>query len=315
VTISTRCSHLTKPAMLAATVAALALAQARPANAGGAIEVVCTGTRIYENGRCVDPPAQVATPSPSAAPSAGPVTPSAGAGAALASPGAIQLTEPEIAVLKNAGARLDAKDMAMANRLGRKGFSGDDFVAAYREYSAMKIKYPQLAPFGRDIVETIALAQRLGLSGEDEYRFVWDHHQGNQTLAQAYNASLPHGRGLVTFGAVTTGVGIGLLIGGMVLANDVTYESGRGNVTSGWGYGGKAMEIAGGVSIAAGLSIAIIGLYRWTTPLATPRDPDSADKSQSLRRSASAHRESVLGWAFLPSFGPKHAGLGLATEF
>jgi hypothetical protein len=228
----------------------------------------------------------------------------------------MHLTEAQLADLRRIGASLDAKDMEIADRLGRRGFVGDNFVAAYRECIAMRTKYPELASFGRDMVETVAVAQKLGLSEEDEYWFVWDRHQRNQTLTEAYDERVPSGRGMATFGGVMAGAGIVLLVVGGALSSDVTYENGKGNVTSGWGYAGKAMEVTGAVSIAAGLAVTVLGLYRWTTPLTGDRqDSRTADKSQSPRPSASAQRSSVIHWAFAPSLGPQQAGLGLTAAF
>jgi hypothetical protein len=228
----------------------------------------------------------------------------------------MRLTEAQLAALRSVGATLDAKDMEIADKLGRKGFGGDDFVAAYRESVAMKTKYPELAVFGRAIVETIAVAQKLGLNEACEYWFVWDRHQRDQTLTQAYKESVPSGHDLLAFGGVATGVGIVLLVVGMAASTDVTYENGSGNVTSGWGHAGRAMEITGGVGIAAGLSIAVLGLYRWTTPLTDDtRASHALNKNQSLRPSASAQRQSAMRWALSPSLGPHHTGLGLTAAF
>ncbi len=228
----------------------------------------------------------------------------------------MHLTEAQLADLRSAGASLDAKDMEMADRLGQKGFVGKDFVAAYREYNAMKTKYPELAPFGRDMVETIAVAQKLGLSEEDEYWLIWDRHQRNQTLTQAYTEKAPSGPGMVTAGGLMTGAGVVLLVVGQALASDLTYEQGKGSVTSGWGYAGKAMEVTGIVSIAAGLSISILGLYRWTAPPTDDtRESPTVNKSQALRPSASAQRQSAMRWALSPSLGPQQAGLGLTAAF
>ena len=229
----------------------------------------------------------------------------------------MHLTGAQLTDLKGAGASLDAKDMEMADRLGRKGFVGSDYVAAYREYNAMKTKYPELASFGKDMVETIAIAQGLGLSEEDEYWFIWDHHQRNQTLAQAHNEKIPSGRGMVTSGGVITGVGIVLLVVGGALASDVTFDTKQyKDVPSGWGNAGKAMEIAGGVSIVGGLAITILGMYRWTTPLTDDtRDSRAGNKGQSPSPSASAEREPALRWALSPSLGPHQAGLGLTAAF
>jgi hypothetical protein len=216
----------------------------------------------------------------------------------------MHFTEMQLANLKSAGAKLDATDLQMADRLERKGFVADDFVAAYREYGAMRAKYPELAGFGRDMLETIAFARKLGLTEEEEYWFIWDHHQRGQTLTQAYNRKVPSGRGMATFGGLTAGLGIAVLVVGMALSTDVTYQEGSGEVTSGWGYLGKAMEITGGVAIAAGLATTIIGLYRWTTPLGNDT-PDSP----------SASARNAIRFTLAPSLGPRQAGLGLTAAF
>jgi hypothetical protein len=243
-------------------------------------------------------------------------TPPPPAGPAIASPAAMHLTEAQLADLRSAGASLDAKDMEMADRLGRKGFVGDDFVAAYREHNAVKAAHPELASYGKDMVETIAVARKLGLSEEDEYWFVRNRLQRNRALTQAHNERVPSGRGMVTFGGVTTGAGIVLLAVGLALSSDVTYEIDKGNVTSGWGYAGKAMAITGGASIAAGLSIAILGLYRWTAPLPDDtQDSRTGGKIQSLRPSDPDQRGATPRWALSPSLGPQQAGLGLTAAF
>jgi hypothetical protein len=259
---------------------------------------------------------ELAKPAVAAEPAETPLPPAGPAIASLPGQGAMHLTQVQLADLRSAGASLDAKDMEMADRLGRKGFVGDDFVAAYREHNAVKAAHPELASYGRDMVETIAVARRLGLSEEDEYWFVRNRLQRNRALTQAHNERVPSGRGMVTFGGVTTGVGIVLLAVGLALSSDVTYESGRGNVTSGWGYAGEAMAITGGASIAAGLSITILGLYRWTAPLTDDsQDSRTGSKSQSLRPSARDQRGATTRWALSPSLGPHQAGLGLIAAF
>jgi hypothetical protein len=225
----------------------------------------------------------------------------------------MHLTEAQLAELRKAGASLDAKDMEMADRLGRKGFVGDEFVAAYRECKAMKAKYLELASFGRDMVETVAVAQRLGLNDEDRYWFVWDRHHPAHPPAQSSDDRAPSGRGMVTFGAVATGLGIVLLVVGEAMASDQTYDQEKyRNVPSGWGYAGKAMEVTGGVSIAAGLAVTVLGLYRWTTP-----PPDDVPDERAANRSPSALAQSrpALRWELTPSLGPQHVGLGLSGAF
>ena len=226
----------------------------------------------------------------------------------------MRLTQAQLADLRSAGASLDASDMEMADRLGRKGLVGDDFVAAYREHNAMKAVHPELASYGKATVETIAVARKLDLSEDDTYWFVRNRHQRTRTLTQAHSA--PSSRGMATFGSVTTGAGIVLLAVGLALSTDVTYKSGSGDVTSSWGYAGKAMAVTGGVSVVAGLSIAILGLYRWTAPRPDgPQDPRTGGKIQSLRPSDPDQRGATPRWALSPSLGPHQAGLGLTAAF
>jgi hypothetical protein len=244
-------------------------------------------------------------------------TPPPPAGPAIASPGAMRLTETQLADLKSAGARLDAEDMEMADRLGRKGFVGDDLVAAYRERNAMRAVHPELASRGSAMVETIAVAQKLGLDEKDTYWLVRNRDRQDKTLIRAHTKKVPSGRGMVGFGGVMTGIGIVLLAVGLPMSSDETYDNGKyQNVPSAWGYAGKMMEIMGGVSVAAGFSITLFGLYRWTVPPADDAsDSRGGNKGQALRTSASAQRRSATRWALSPSLGPHQAGFGLTTAF
>ena len=254
-------------------------------------------------------PQPLSEPMPGPAGASGPI-------ATIASPGGMHLNEAQISELRSAGASLDAKDTEMADRLARKGFSGDDFVAAYREYNTLKTKHPELASTGRDVVETIAIMRKLGLSEEDEYWVVGGGHPQTRALTRVHDGQAPSGRGMVKFGSATTGVGIVLLVVGLALSSDVTYETGRGNVTSGWGYAGRAMAVTGGVGIAAGLAVGILGLYRWTTPRADDaQGVQTGPKTQSLRPSGLEPRKINMRWALSPSLGPGHFGLGLAAAF
>jgi hypothetical protein len=165
------------------------------------------------------------------------------------------------------------------------------------------------------MVETIAVAMKLGLSEEDKYLFVWDRHERDRELLQACSVRAPSARHMVTFGGVTTGVGIVLLVVGEALASDVTYKQGEGNVTSKWGYAGKAMEVVGGVGIAAGLSITILGLYRWTAPRADAQVPPAVGMRQSLRPPTSDQQAGTTRWALSPSLDSRQAGLALTVAY
>jgi hypothetical protein len=236
------------------------------------------------------------------------------------------LTESQLSDLRSAGASLDAKDMETAASLQKRGFTGDDFVAAYREHNAMKSMYPELTSYGRDMVETIAVAQKLGLGDNDKYWFVWDRHQRNRTLTEAYNEKVRGGPGLTTFGAVTTGTGLVLLIVGYELystghkadSNGDWYDrdTNTGRHSMWMTYTGEALAITGGVVMAAGIPFTIWGLYRWGTHLpAGTLDSAPADQIQSLRASASDRRKATVQWSLSPSIGPSQAGLGLTAVF
>jgi hypothetical protein len=86
----TRRSHGKGIAILAATSAALAMVESRPAHAGCTKDVECKGVRICENGRCVYPPPAVGTPGPGEAASPGAATtsaaPAAGSSPAIVPP-------------------------------------------------------------------------------------------------------------------------------------------------------------------------------------------------------------------------------------
>ena len=89
----TRRSHKNGLAILAATSAALAMVESRPAQAGCTKDVECKGERICENGRCVYPPPAVETEGP-APPSAAVAAPAAAAPPDAPSPVAPAVVRP-----------------------------------------------------------------------------------------------------------------------------------------------------------------------------------------------------------------------------
>jgi hypothetical protein len=218
-------------------------------------------------------------PIPGAPVGATTVSPQPWAGAAPVGAG---LTESQLSDLKSAGASLDAKDMEIADRLLRRGFSGDDFVAAYREQNALKLTYPEFGRFGRETVETIAVARKLGLGENDKYWLVWHKHDLNSTLTQAYNEEVvaKQGKALRVVGWIA------ILTGAVsVLAGTILYIEGKSSSSSSQDDDiGKVMVPVGAVLGAAGAVTLIVGYSRIGRLLAegtlerTPADrlgPDS----------------------------------------
>jgi hypothetical protein len=134
-------------------------------------------------------------------------------------------------------------------------------------------------------------------------------------LTQTYDQQAPSGPGLVTFGAVAAGAGVVLLVVGLALSSDETYDHDKyENVPSTWGYAGRGMAISGGVGIALGLTTTILGLYRWTTP-AVDNGARASNRDQPLPFADSCQPRSKARWAFSPSLGAHRVGLGLTAAF
>lgn len=238
----------------------------------------------------------------------------------------LHFTKEQLADLKSAGASLDVQDMEMAESLGKGGFAADDFVAAYRDYHAMKTAHPEFAAYGRAVVKTIAVARELRLNESDKYWFVWDCHQRNLTLTQTYNERILGGSGSTSFGLATAGTGLLVVIAGLVLYShgyEKEYPGGWYDASTGttrhseWQtYTGEAVALAGGLVTAVGISWAIWGSYRKSLWLpAGSLDPPNASWMRAHLVAAAGRRPSTARWALLPSIGLHRAGLGLTTAF
>jgi hypothetical protein len=231
----------------------------------------------------------------------------------------MHLGEAQIAALKAAGASLDAKEMAMADALAGRGFSGDELVAAFRDHTLLLGIYPEFAPYGSATVETIAVAHKLGLDSSDGLAFVWYRHSRNRTLTEAYNEKMLGGPGLMRVGAVAAGTGLALILVGLELrkiASDhpTYYSHGGDGPDHHFDYPGIAAEITGGFVAIAGIASAIVGFHRWASWL-PPGALDSAPASEMQSMGASASRLNRTHWMVLPSLGPQQAGLRLAAAF
>jgi hypothetical protein len=338
------------PGLLVGFVIASAMTAARPAQAGCTRDNECKGVRICEDGKCVWPPKEIPTPQATPAPAApveqagaqpagekeataageaGPAptavapAPPAAAPAPPAPPigGALHLTPAQVAALKSAGATLDENEMGIADSLGKRGFRGDEFVAAYRDHVAVKARYPELAPYGTSLIETIVVARRLGLDRDQSYWFTVYRHQRERTLTQAYNEEILGGPSLLKSGLVTSGTGLALIIIGAELRSIArdhpTYYQGSGNEPDHrLDYPGAAMEIVGGLALVAGIPFALVGAYRMHTWL-PPGTLDTA-RAGSIRtlRPAAANQDSLpVRFALTPTLGQGQAGLGLTASF
>jgi hypothetical protein len=306
------------------TIAAAVVVPSPAAHAGCTRDSECKGARICENGRCVNPsqdyqaqgsttvqpvppappgptPMPVPPPTPVPPPIPPPPTP-------MPPPAPIPtgagLTEANLSDLRNAGATLDAKDMEIADRLLRRGFSGDEVAAAYREHNALKVAYPELGRFGREMVETVAVARKLSLGENDKYWLVWYRHDENLSLTDAYNRKVVGGPGWRTLGWIVGGVGLAL-----ALPSGLVYAFGNHGQAE-WAVGPL---IGGGALLAVGIPSLIVGFVRsshWIPPGSLDSAP--ADSIPSLRASA---REPRVRWAVSPLVGPSQAGLGMRGSF
>jgi hypothetical protein len=323
------------------------IAGARPAQAGCTRDNECKGARICEDGKCVWPPKEIPAPKAAAAPTVAapaPATPAeaepkapanaqpsdapAPAPAPTAAPtppppagGALHLTPAQVAALKSTGATLDDSEMGIADSLGRRGFAGDEFVAAYRDHVAVKAMYPELAPYGSSLIETMVVARRLGLDRDQSYWFTVYRHQRGRTLTQAYNEKILGGPGLLKAGIITTGTGLLVLFIGSQLRSIArdhpTYYQGSGNEADHrLDYPGAAMEIAGGLAAVAGIPFALVGAYRMSTWLpAGTLDTAPASAIRTLRSAAATQDNPPVRFALTPALGQGQAGFGLTASF
>jgi hypothetical protein len=175
--------------------------------------------------------------------------------------------------------------------------------------------YPELSSYGRAMVETIAVAHKLGLSASDKYWFVWDRHLRNRTLTQAYNEKVLGGPGIAIVGGITAGAGVVLLIVGIRTAGWGRNEDPPGQWQSPTAvHVGEAMWGTGAALIAVGVPCTLWGAYRRARWL-PDGTLDSASASE-IRESADLGRpQSSVRWALLPLIKPHLEGVSLGTSF
>jgi len=262
----------------------------------------CKGDRICVSGECTAPP-QAAQPVLLApAPQATPFAPTA-----------MSLTPAHVSALREAGCALDPADAALADRLARRGFGPEEFVAAYQATRLLKVSYPRAGAYPRDLVEVVAIGQRLKLEVREIYRFASGHFESNLPLTEAYNRKLTGNRRRTVAGAILSGLGAAMVGGGVafkvVAMNE--HEQGRSDDTASmisWAFFGL-----GGAALIAGIPTLIVGLAR---DGGRPRLEDGAlDGDGPLRVDSDAERGLEDRLVVSPFVTRGGAGASLALTF
>jgi len=164
------------------------------------------------------------------------------------SPTGMSVTDESLETLVFHGAKLDKRDNSMASRLGKRGFTIEDFIGAYKSYRHLQKSYPALVHFGRSVVETIAVGRKIGLDEDDLYNFIWYRHRGRRSMTKAYNQYVIGGRGFKIAGWTLSSIGAAfLVVGGAVYGASV-------------GEGYKPMMVAGQVMMPVGAGLFATGI-------------------------------------------------------
>lgn len=288
---------------------ALAFAWATPAvaNAGCEKDSDCKGDRICVKGECAAP--APATQSPALPPS--PVVPGPAPGSFA--PSAMAFGTPHLTALRDAGAPLDDVDAALADRFSRRGFGPDDYVAAYQATRLLKASYPRAASFPRDVVEVVAIGQRLKLDSKQIYRLASGRFEGNLSLTEAYNSRVVRGRGRTVAGAVLVGAAAAFAGGGVAFKISASDKHSKGLSDDSDSIASWAMFGLGAASLIAGLPTLIVGLTRDGGP---PRLDDGVlDGAGPLRVDSGRGTGASVGVTLAPILDSRSAGGAVTIAF
>ena len=116
----------------------------------------------------------------------------------------------QVAQLRAEGAALDAKEAAVADHMAARGFSPNEYVEAYRAYRELKVRYPEIAGYPLEGIETTAIALRLRLRVGARHELLAAHFDEKLPVTEAYNERVVGGPRVVTAGWV-------LLVSGLVM--------------------------------------------------------------------------------------------------
>ena len=203
-------------------------------------------------------PVEATAPAPAAAL---PPAPPPQAAAPAPVPWPFALTDQQRADLAASGAKLDDADRAIADDMKRRGFTSEQYVAAYlesRKYAGTFVSATA------QMVEDIAAFQVLGLPMAEFERF--ESHYGIRPgrVTSYYNSRIG-GRGKKIAGAVLTALGAVDLVGGIVFITarsglaDLYGEERVGGYEDYWLGAGIACTAVGGVEAAIGIPLLAVG--------------------------------------------------------
>ena len=232
------------------------------------------------------------------------------------------------------GCSRDKGSTDIARELVKRGYPVGDVLRACRDYEVLKATYPEFIPFPPEMIETVAVAHKLGLVGDDRYWFVWYRHGKRMEMTRAYNEAVIGGPKLKRAGWIMAGIGVGFVVVGSVfygvgggMGNDAmddfqncltytackehedTIKEANALMTAGHAFMG-----AGGALLIAGVPCLAVGYTRtgrWLRPKTLENAP--ANKVQELVAGNSV--DSADSISITPTFGPNHAGIGLAGTF
>ena len=232
------------------------------------------------------------------------------------------------------GCSRDKGSTKVVRRLVKRGYTVGDVLRACRDYEVLKATYPEFIPFPPEMIETVAVAHKLGLVGDDRYWFVWYRHDRRMEITRAYNEAVIGGPKLKRAGWIMGGIGVGFVVlggifygvGGSMGNNAMddyqnclifaeckehqeTIDEANALMTAGHAFMG-----AGGALLIAGVPCLAVGYTRtsrWLPPKTLENAP--ANKVQELVAGNSV--DSTVSMTITPTFGPNHAGIGLAGTF
>lgn len=215
--------------------------------------------------------------------------------------------------LREAGCRFDEEDKTLASRLAAQGFTADQYIKAYQEWSKFGLEE-------KADVEAVAEFVELGIP-LTEFNVYRGYRTRGGTLTQYYNKRIG-GRGQVIGGWVATGIGLlDVIIGAVfLLANESiadAYSCGMvGHDPDYWKTSGTVIMIAGGLVTVVGLSIEVSGkakVNRWA-PLGTLENGDIQQLRQ-YRIKSSADTRAPIGLTLSPFVSSVGGGLSLTVRF
>ena len=231
-----------------------------------------------------------------------------------------EFTANPLAQLKKLGWSGSRSEAALLTRLLGRGYRADDILAAYRMTNRLKKAYSELSTFGPEMVETVAIGQKLRLGGDDLYWLVWDRHGKKRPLTQIYNQRIIGGRGPKVAGWVLAGVGAASFLAAGVLAlnaqskhdeledrcggfcSDSEIQSVENRTVA-----ADAVFGVGGAVLASGITCLIVGYVRtsrWLPEGTLEFEPASKTRARA-----------VSAISFSPTIAQGSAGLSFSGAF